>query len=282
MNDRSISIFPSETFLDARPYQYGWEQCKPLRTCGPSMCNNYLFYYVISGKGWLDVQSENKGMKHYNLKAGEGFLICPGQISTYCANSADPWKYVWLEFGGLRVPGYMDRAGLGIRQPIYHSSDNAASQQVRDLMLYIADHASSSPLHLVGYLYLFLDALVQSSNTSKVIRGTRLKDYYIQEAVTYMEQHYQRDLTVEELADVCGLNRNYFSRLFKECMGCPPQEFLILLRLSKASEMMRTSDAPIGEISVLCGYPNPLHFSRAFKKQYGIPPREWREKNKIL
>ena len=96
-----------------------------------------------------------------------------------------------------------------------------------------------------------------------------------------MEQNFQRELTVEELSDVCKLNRSYFSKLFKETMGCPPQEFLIRMRLSKATELMRTSRASIGDIAQLCGYPNQLHFSRAFKKRYGVSPREWRRDNQI-
>jgi AraC-like DNA-binding protein len=108
----------------------------------------------------------------------------------------------------------------------------------------------------------------------------RLRDFYIQEAVTYIEQNYQRNLTVEELADVCKLNRSYFSKLFKESMGCPPQEFLIRMRLSKATGLMESSSASIGEIAAKCGYPNQLHFSRAFKKRYGVSPREWRVQQK--
>jgi AraC-like DNA-binding protein len=88
-------------------------------------------------------------------------------------------------------------------------------------------------------------------------------------------------LTVEEIAEVCKLNRSYFSKLFKETMGCPPQEFLIRMRLSKATELMKTSPASIGNISQICGYPNQLHFSRAFKKRYGLSPREWRSQNKL-
>ena len=95
-----------------------------------------------------------------------------------------------------------------------------------------------------------------------------------------MEHNYQRELSVEEIADVCKLNRSYFSKLFRETMGCPPQEFLIRLRLSRAAELMKTTKSSIGDISAACGYPNQLHFSRAFKKRYGVPPREWRLQNK--
>ena len=197
----------------------------------------------------------------------------------YSADQAEPWKYVWLEFDGLRAPEYIDSAGLGFSQPVYRPQSPAQGQSMRDTMLYIADHSQSSPLHLIGHLCLFLDGLILSSSTRRQLHGGQLKDFYIQEAVTYMEHNYHRELTVEDLADVCKLNRSYFSKLFKDNMGCPPQEFLIRLRLAKAAELMKTTGDSIGDISVMCGYPNQLHFSRAFKKRYGVSPREWRIHN---
>ena len=280
MSDYSFSIFPSENFFDLRLYQYGWEQCEPLHSFGPFIRNHYLFHYVISGRGSLLSAGEDGVDRRYHLQAGDGFLICPGQINTYSAEAEDPWKYVWLEFDGLRAAEYLNSAGLGINQPIYHAADPAAAASMRDIMLYITAHSNASTLHLIGHLCLFLDALITSSATRRGAAGTRLRDFYIQEAVAYIEKNYQRELTVEEIAGACQLNRNYFSKVFKESMGCPPQEFLIRMRLAKATEMMRTGSASIREIAAACGYPNQLHFSRAFKKRYGVSPREWRNQNK--
>ncbi len=279
MDNFSFSVFPNENFLDMRLYQYGWEQCSPLHSFGPFIRNHFLFHYVISGRGYLDSTDRNGVTHRYVLGADQGFLICPGQVNTYCAHKSDPWKYVWLEFDGLRVAECLNSAGLDISQPIYQSPNTAQARSMRDTMIYIAEHSDASTLHLIGHLCLFLDALIQSSATRRTPRGGQLKDFYIQEAVTYMEHNYHRELTIEEVADVCKLNRSYFSKLFKENMGCPPQEFLIHLRLSKAAELMKGTRTPIGDISLSCGYPNQLHFSRAFKKRYGVSPREWRLQN---
>ena len=281
MSDFSFSIFPNENFIDLRLYQYGWEQCEPLHSFGPFIRNHYLFHYVISGRGFLDSNAEDGITRRYNLEAGQGFLICPGQINTYSADADDPWKYVWLEFDGLRAAEHLSSAGLGISQPIYRTQNPVLAKSVQDTMLYIAEHSEASTLHLIGHLCLFLDALIQSSASRRGSVGTRLRDFYIQEAVTYIEQNYQRDLTVEEIAGVCKINRSYFSKIFKESMGCTPQEFLIRMRLAKATELMRTTDTAIKDISAVCGYPNQLHFSRAFKKRYGVSPREWRNQNKL-
>ena len=217
---------------------------------------------------------------HHRLGPGQGFLICPGQVNTYCADEQQPWKYVWLEFDGLRAADYLTAAGLGVSQPIYVPREAGQAGPLQDRMLYIADHPEATSLHLIGQLCLFLDDLVQSSSTRRETRGGPLRDFYIQEAVTYIKQNYQRPLTVEEIAGVCKLNRSYFSKLFKEVIGCTPQEFLIALRLNEAAELMKSSNTSIGEIAVRCGYPNQLHFSQAFKKRYGVPPREWRKENK--
>lgn len=280
MEDYSFSVFPNENFLDLRLYQYGWERCAPLHSFGPYVRNHYLFHYVISGQGRLDATDASGVRRDYRLGPDQGFLICPGQISTYVADKDQPWKYVWLEFDGLRVPEYMESAGLDSSQAIYRPQSAAEGQKMRDIMLYMADHSDASPLHLTGLLFLFVDLLIRSSSTRRALRGVQLKDFYIQEAINYMEHNYQRELSVEELADVCKLNRSYFSKLFRDSMGCPPQEFLIRLRLAKAADLMKGTRRAIGDIAARCGYPNQLHFSQAFKKRYGVPPREWRKENK--
>ena len=277
----SFSIFPHEELLNFRLFQTGWEQCAPLHSFGPFIRNHYLFHYVISGRGFLDSTAPDGTVRHYDLEAGQGFLICPGQITTYSADQVQPWKYVWLEFDSLRAAGYLNEAGLSAMQPIYKPQSTEQAERVRDIMLYIADHPQDSFLCLVGHLCLLLDALIQSSSTRQEAHRAQLRDFYVQEAISYMELHYQRNITIEEIANACRLNRSYFSKLFKEKQGCPPQEFLIRLRLSKAAELLLNTTMSISSIAAACGYPNQLHFSRVFRERYGAPPREWRSENKL-
>lgn len=281
MDAYSFSMFPSENFLDLTIYQYGWEQCAPLHSFGPFVRNHYLFHYIISGQGMLDSDGGEGAARRYDLNAGQGFLLTPGQINMYCADKREPWKYAWIEFDGLRAAEYLENAGLGTTQPIFVPSSAEAGARVESELLYIATHEKVSSLDLIGHLYLFFDALIRASANRREVKTSQLRDFYVQEAIHYMDQNYRRDLTVEEIADVCKLNRSYFSKIFKDFVGCAPQEFLIRLRLSKAANMMKLTNYSIGEIAANCGYPNQLHFSRAFKKRYGISPREWRAQNQL-
>lgn len=274
------SIFPNKDFLDLKPYQYGWEECAPLHSFGPFIRNHYLFHYIISGQGTLYSHTVNGDIHEYQLGANQGFLICPGQINLYTADEHDPWKYVWLEFDGMCAEEQLWNAGLEQDQPIYRPRSIEDGERLRDHMLYFIQQAERSPLHLVGHLFLFLDDLIECSDHSRNSEKAARQDYYIHEAVVYIQQNYQRALTVDEVAAFCKLNRNYFSRRFKEVIGCTPQEFIIRQRLTSAAELLRSTGLPIKTVADRCGYPNQLHFSQAFRKYYGLPPREWRKQNK--
>ena len=91
-----------------------------------------------------------------------------------------------------------------------------------------------------------------------------------------------KDITVEDIARRCKLDRSYFGKVFKKAVGQSPQEFLIRYRMSKAADALIIGDDSVGDIGASVGYPNLLHFSRAFKGVYGVSPREYRQKNKII
>lgn len=281
-NNLLFSIFPNERFVDLGLYQYGWEQCEPLHSYGPYARNHYLFHYVISGTGTLQSTDSNGSTATYQIRSGQGFLIYPKQINTYSADKDHPWEYTWVEFDGLRVREALELAGLTMDAPIYRSNSRDLSRELMNEMIYIARHSDQSPFHLIGHLYLFLDYLTRSSSTRRMLQGGRIRDFYIREALSFVEQNFQNDITIEDIAQFCNLNRSYFGKIFRDAVGKSPQEFLISYRMTKATELLKLTELSIGDISNAVGYLSQLHFSRAFKKTYGVSPREWRSVNRII
>ncbi len=276
MSEVIFSVFPSENFIDLGLYQFGWEKCDPSHSFGPAARNHYLFHYCLSGTGTLIANNAKGESITYQIKSGQGFMLFPNQVCTYIADYEIPWEYVWLEFDGLRVKETIEMAGLSIDQPIYKARYKDIAETMKSEMLYIVNHKEESPFHLIGHLYLFIDSLVRSCSFAQLNKGNSLRDFYIKEAISFIEQNFQNAISVEDIAACCGLNRSYFGKIFHESMGKSPQDFLISYRMTKAAELLKLTDLSITDISNAVGYPNPLHFSRAFKNVYGSSPRQWR------
>ena len=134
---------------------------------------------------------------------------------------------------------------------------------------------------MIGHLHLFIDSFIRSSTSIPNRQGNSLRDFYVKEAISYIEQNFQNNISVEDIAASCGLNRSYFGKIFHENMGKSPQEFLISYRMSKAAELLKLTKLSIADIGNAVGYPNQLHFSRAFKNVYSISPRQWRNENGV-
>lgn len=279
MSEVIFSIFPSKNFIDLGLYQFGWEHCEPSHSFGPAMRNHFLFHYVISGTGTLIAENSKKESISYSIKSGQGFMIFPNQICTYIADAQQPWEYVWIEFDGLRAKETVELSGLCVNSPVYKAKYKDVAQTMKDEMLYIINHKDDSPFHLIGHLYLFIDSFVKSSAITQISKSNNLRDFYIKEALSFIEQNFQNDITVEEIAACCGLNRSYFGKIFHEVLGKSPQEFLISYRMTKTTELLKLTPLSIAEVGSAVGYSNQLHFSRAFKKNYGISPRQWRNEN---
>ena len=222
MSEVIFSVFPSENFVDLGLYQFGWEQCDPSHSFGPAARNHYLFHYVISGTGTLYAANSKGDSIVYQVKSGQGFMLFPGQICTYIADREIPWEYSWVEFDGLRVKETIELAGLSLDQPVYRARYKDIAETMKDEMLYIVNHKTESPFHLIGHLYLFIDFLLRSSTSAQISKGNSLRDFYIKEAFSFIEQNFQNDISVEDIAASCGLNRSYFGKIFHENTGKSP------------------------------------------------------------
>ena len=280
MSDILFSVFPNENFVDIGLYQYGWEQCEPSHSFGPAARN----HYVISGTGTLMANDSSGNTIEYQIKSGQGFMLFPNQINTYIADQDLPWEYTWVEFDGLRAKEIVSTAGLSPDHPVYHAGSKDLRNEMMNEMLYIARHpgsSSESPFHMIGHLYLFLDYFMRSAATVRMNQSGKIRDFYIKEALSYIEQNFQNNITIEDIAAFCGLNRSYFGKIFHDTIGKSPQEFLISYRMTKAAELLKLTSLSIADIGNAVGYPNQLHFSRAFKNVYGTSPRSWRNTNRL-
>lgn len=98
----------------------------------------------------------------------------------------------------------------------------------------------------------------------------------MQTAVTYIQQHYQENITLEDLADHIYLSSTYLSRLFTKQLGMTFTEYLAQVRLAHAVDLMHGPDT-LTEIASKTGFPGSNAMISAFKKEWNITPGEYRK-----
>ncbi|MGN0397891.1 MAG: AraC family transcriptional regulator [Candidatus Fimimorpha sp.] len=269
-------VLKMSNYVDLLPYQIGFEKCAPMHLFGPAKRNHYLLHFITSGKGTYQV-----GERIYSLHENQAFLIYPDVITTYYADSTHPWSYIWIEFDGVRAPNLLSDCGFSLHTPIYSAKNADCFHELIESLHYFLKYPNETSVNLIGHLYLFLDLLVKYSAHPRKSNFSTIQEYYIQEALHYIEQNYYKNLTIEEIALHCGLTRSYFSKLFKKYLDISPQFFLLHYRMDKACELLSRTSSPVNEIAKAIGYENPLHFSRAFKNIYQVSPRSYRNSHKF-
>jgi AraC-like DNA-binding protein len=93
----------------------------------------------------------------------------------------------------------------------------------------------------------------------------------------YINQNYQNEIRLAEVASLAGMSPSAFSRFFKLHTGRNLSDYIIDMRLGYASRMLVDSTHSIAEIGYGCGFNNLSNFNRIFKKKKGCSPSEFRE-----
>ena len=89
-----------------------------------------------------------------------------------------------------------------------------------------------------------------------------------------VEENYTSPISLDELAYLSGRSLSSFKREFQDIYGEPPARWIREKRLSKAKQMLRSSNLSVADVAYSLGFENPTHFSRIFKQQYGYAPSQ--------
>ncbi len=104
----------------------------------------------------------------------------------------------------------------------------------------------------------------------------RLARWQINRVRTFIDEHLTECIRVSDLSSLVRSSPSYFSSAFKRTFGASPHAYLMSRRISMAVELMLSSDAPLSEIAINCGFADQAHFSRQFRRTMGHTPSTWR------
>ena len=150
------------------------------------------------------------------------------------------------------------------------AATDALAEHSRGILEQI-DHVASA-----GQLVL-LARNAADKTISLVPASNAYRERTVQEAITYIRDHFTEAITREQLASSLRCSPAHFSRLFSRTTGYGYKDFLLQCRLEKAKELLQHSHLQVTEIAVAVGYPDPFQFSKIFRKRVGVSPRQYRK-----
>lgn len=242
---------------DVKPLMCGEEICEKGHAFGPATRDHYLLHYVLSGKGCFKTPRGE-----YEVTKGQFFVIRPFEITYYEASKQVPWHYCWVGF----------ETQLEIERLL--SCDVMTLPQGEHLFRAIKDSdrlQEGREFYVCAKIYELLGQLEGSGASQK--DQTRI---YVEQVLNYIGANYMKPITVTLLAQKVGLERSYFSRIFKGYVGKAPQQYLVDFRLEKAAELMSSHGYTPTEAARSVGYEDLCNFSKMFKKKLGSAPSQYK------
>ena len=105
--------------------------------------------------------------------------------------------------------------------------------------------------------------------------------HYIDDAIHYLQNNYTQQISLQDVSGRYFVSPEHFSRVFKQKTGFNVSEYLNILRLQKAENLLKQlTAAPITEIAEDCGFNDSNYFCVKFKKLYGMPPKKFQTLHK--
>jgi len=98
----------------------------------------------------------------------------------------------------------------------------------------------------------------------------------VDSVLLHMRDHFDKHITIEELARNVFLSKNYFARLFRETTGTSVNAFLQAIRIDEACKMLSSTELTVNDVANQCGYKDMKNFYNAFKKRMKMTPGEYR------
>ena len=215
----------------------------------------YVAFCVKEGAFACKIGMEEK---EWIVSAGE-IIICPPNQPFY--------RRIIQPIGLCMIKFRMDGANLSVGKPIKISNILRWNEDLFQLKNSLfCDTLSEEPLlshYCMDIIYLAQD---RKGGDSKL---DRIKQY--------IEQNFDENLSIKDLADQMGYTIPHFISKFKQCYGETPKAYISKIKIQKGKELLLSSNLLSREIADMLGFNDELYFIRFFKKQTGFTPQQFRK-----
>ena len=229
--------------------------------------DNYLLFYTISGSGYIKTQN-----MQLSTTPGSLVIIYCGDYQYYRSLSKEIWEFKWIHFNGNGAKEYFDLlCNDGIRL-INIDDSNKIELLMNDLKQLITIEENNIDIKVSYDITAILTEMILAKNSPINNKMYVRHKNEVDCAIKYMQENYQQDIKIEDIAQNSYISKYYFLRIFKKLMGVTPYEYLINYRINCSKKLLVETELSVLEISLKVGFFDYNNFIRSFKKIVGTTP----------
>ncbi len=244
-------------------YHFIWERGRIL--------SEFQVIYVTRGEGTLETKSAGTR----TVRAGQAFLLFPGEWHRYRPAPQEGWDEHWLGFAGGYAERLLQQGLIAARRPVFNAGLDsdliAAFIQAIDLV------KQESPGFQQGLAALVLEILgrIHAAERTTEVGADELRKVVL-ETKLHLAERLEESIDLPALAGHLAVSYNTLRRACKLYTGFSLHQYQLELRISKAKQLLEGTSLPIKRIAAQLGFESPYYFSRLFKRRIGLSPEVWR------
>lgn len=236
--------------------------------------DEYQMLYLVEGEGTF----ASTHVPECPIKAGDIFLLFPGEWHCYHPTPGSTWKSYWIGYRGRNMDDRVKYGFLSSAKPIYHTGYSPDIIQLYKTAMQAAKEEAAYSQQILAGIVNNLIGMMYAKERNIILSRDMANVDLINKAKLIIREKLEDPVTIQEVAESLGMGYSNFRKLFKEFTGFSPALYQQELRLQKAREMLSTTNISIKEIAYRLNFDSPDYFSSKFKAKTGFKPSEYRDK----
>ena len=233
--------------------------------------NEFQLVYITQGQGVF----QSASLDLVKVSEGNLLLLFPNEWHTYKPDEAIGWEVYWVGFQGTQ-PSQLVREGffektapvinVGYREDLLGLFQQLISQAKQE--------ETGFQQLIAGFIFHLLGLAFQKQQADHFEDKTMAEK--IMKARMIIRQQAET-ITPELLATELNVSYSWFRRSFKAYTGSSPAQYITLIKMQQAKELLETTGLTITQIADQLRYTSPYYFSVSFKRTSGMTPGEYRK-----